>query len=415
MSNFFQALFNRNFLFLWLSELFSQLAMNMMNFMLLLVAFRITNSNTAVSGIVLSFTIPSIIFGVLAGAYVDRWNKKYVLFFTNATRMAFVLLLVLSHSNLVLLYIISFVIAVITQFFIPAETPLIPQIVAKKDLISANALFSLAWFGSVLLAYGLSGPFLLILGIKTAFLVLSLIFLFGALFALLIQIPKQEEKKGREVIAVRVSLRAEIKNAIDVIVKIRDVSHAFFLLAFSQVLILIISVLGPGYAHTILRIDINQFPLLFVTPAIAGMAIGSVLVANIFHRFSRHKSSTLGLFLGSFAVLLMPYASKHWIHILNLHLPLILHISTTQAMVGIAFILGLSNAFMWVPSNTLLQENTSDAVRGKVYGALNTVGSLLSLLPVILVGSLADIFGVSLVLTLLGILIGIIGILRITL
>ncbi|MBI3092680.1 MAG: MFS transporter, partial [Candidatus Levybacteria bacterium] len=76
----------RPFFFLFLSEIFSQIAMNMTNFILIIVAFELTKSNTAVSLIVLSFTVPTIIFGILAGVYVDRWNKKQVLFLTNIIR-----------------------------------------------------------------------------------------------------------------------------------------------------------------------------------------------------------------------------------------------------------------------------------------------------------------------------------------
>src|SRR5579872_6703653 len=103
-NSLFATLKNRSFFFLWLAEVFSQIAMNMMNFILILVAFSLTNSNTAVSGIVLSFTIPAIFFGILAGVFVDRWNKKYVLFATNAIRVFLLVVLAFAHTNLVGLY-----------------------------------------------------------------------------------------------------------------------------------------------------------------------------------------------------------------------------------------------------------------------------------------------------------------------
>ena len=75
-----------SFLFLLISEFFSQFAMNLLNFILLIVVFNLSNSNIAVAGVVLSFTVPSILFGILAGVYVDKWNKKNVLVYTNALR-----------------------------------------------------------------------------------------------------------------------------------------------------------------------------------------------------------------------------------------------------------------------------------------------------------------------------------------
>src|SRR5579872_5283402 len=133
-NSLFATLKNRSFFFLWLAEVFSQIAMNTMNFILILVAFSLTNSNTAVSGIVLSFTIPAIFFGILAGIFVDRWNKKYVLFVANALRALLLFVLSFIHSNLFGLYLLTFLISIITQFFIPAETPMIPLIVKKEQL-----------------------------------------------------------------------------------------------------------------------------------------------------------------------------------------------------------------------------------------------------------------------------------------
>jgi len=57
----------RPFLFLIVSEFFSQFSMNLFNFALLIVVFSVVNSNAAVSGVVIAFTLPALIFGILAG------------------------------------------------------------------------------------------------------------------------------------------------------------------------------------------------------------------------------------------------------------------------------------------------------------------------------------------------------------
>ena len=155
-----QTLRIRPFLFLILSEFFSQFAMNLFNFALLIVVFSLARSNSAVSGVVIAFTLPSIIFGILAGVLVDRWNKKNVLFTTNIIRALMVFPLVFLNENLFLIYFITFGVSLVTQFFIPAETPIIPILVNKKLLLSANALFGMAMYSSIFFAYALSGPLL---------------------------------------------------------------------------------------------------------------------------------------------------------------------------------------------------------------------------------------------------------------
>jgi hypothetical protein len=56
----------------------------------------------------------------------------------------------------------TFGVSLVTQFFIPAETPIIPLLVRKELLLSANALFGMGIYASIFLAYALSGPLLFI-------------------------------------------------------------------------------------------------------------------------------------------------------------------------------------------------------------------------------------------------------------
>jgi len=78
----------------------------------------------------------------------------------------------------------------------------------------------------------------------------------------------------------------------------------------------------------------------------------------------------------------------------------------------LAFILGVANSLVFVPANTMLQEKTTEEFRGKVYGFLNAFIGVLSLLPVIIVGGLADLIGVGAVITGIGLFLLVVGILR---
>ncbi|HEX7042429.1 MAG TPA: MFS transporter, partial [Patescibacteria group bacterium] len=259
-NNLLLALKNSPFLFLFIAEMLSQVASNMTNFILLLVVFSLTNSNTAVSGIMLAFLIPAILLGVLAGVYVDRRDKKYVLTATNIVRGVILLLLMVFNSSLISVYLLTFAVAAATQFFIPAETPMIPLLVKKDLLIPANALFGIAFYGSILIAYALSGPFLIYFGTQNAFLILAVMFFAGAVFSSLIKRSSDIKKKSRE--SKNLTFASEIKIAMSLIFKISNIYHSFLMLALSQILILVIAVIGPGFAKNILHIPVNNFPLL---------------------------------------------------------------------------------------------------------------------------------------------------------
>ncbi len=58
-----------------------------------------------------------------------------------------------------------------------------------------------------------------------------------------------------------------------------------------------------------------------------------------------------------------------------------------------AFTAGISYAFVAVPAQTALQEELPEDVRGRVFGVLNTLVSLASFLPIIIVGPVADVIG----------------------
>lgn len=400
-----RALSEKSFFNLWVGEVFTQIAVNLFNFFLILVAFKLTHSNTAVSGIVISFTIPAIIFGSLAGVLVDRWKKKRVLIVSNFLRAILLIILAFYVNNIYVLFVISFLFAILTQFFIPAETPMIPLVVQKKNLLSANALFGMGIYGSILVAYILVGPMLIFLKAVNTLFVLAIMLFVGAIF---ISFIKAKPVAAPKIINLKqLDIIKDIQHTLHFVSQSRSTYHSLFLLALSQIIILVVATIAPGYAESVLGLSVEEFPLLFVAPAAVGMVVGAVILVNVFHSHPRQKVINAGIFLSGLAMFLLPYgskvASRDFVHAINVYLPHILDINILHIMVVLAFILGLANSFVFVPANTILQEKTSDEFRGKIYGLLNSVVGVLSLLPIIIVGGLSDIIGVGAVLYGIGI------------
>ncbi|KKR73483.1 MAG: major facilitator superfamily [Candidatus Levybacteria bacterium GW2011_GWC2_40_7] len=392
----------KSFSFLMLSELCSQIAMNLLNFVLLILVFNMVRSSIAVSGVILAFTIPALLFGILAGIYVDRWEKKHVLFYTNVLRALFVIPLFFLNTNLFAIYSITFAVSLVTQFFIPAEAPMIPLIVRKELLLSANALFSMGIFASILIAYAISGPFLLFFGESNGFIVISIFFLLSSLFAYLIKTMRKERAPAGERRAIT-SMKKDLLNTLYLLRKLKKISQALFILTFLQTLILTIAVVGPGFAEDILGIRVEEFPVLFIAPAVVGIGFAAFVLGNYFHKSSRKKMVRLGLFIMGAILLISPYASSYRGY--NL-----LHI-----MAIMSFIMGIAFALIFIPSNTVLQEESTDEMRGKVYGFLNTLVGGVSIIPVLAVVSIADAFGVAKVLSVMGIIILVISQFRLSL
>lgn len=402
----FRVFSERSFLYLWIGEIFTQVANNLFNFLLILIVFKLTHSNTAVSGVVLSFTIPAIFFGSIAGVYVDRWDKKTVLIISNLLRAVLLVFLIFALNNVYFIYLISFLFTVLVQFFIPAESPMIPLVVHKKNLLQANALFGLAIFGSILVAYILSGPLLIVFQEVKTILLISLMLVVGAIVIWFIKLDYQKKSSDKEK-QEQLHIIADLKHTLRLISRTRSITNSLFLLSLSQILILILATIAPGYAAQILGIPVEQFPIVFVAPAALGMVVGAIFLVNFFHNHPKEKLITAGIFLSAIAMLILPYgskvASRGFVQEINMYLPHAFSITILHIMVVIAFLLGLANSFVFVPANTHLQEETSDEFRGKIYGFLNTFIGVLSLLPIILVGGLADIVGVGAVITGIGV------------
>lgn len=371
--------------------------MNLLNFILLIVVFQLSSSNLAVAGVVLSFTLPSIFFGILAGVYVDKWNKKNVLVYTNILRALAAFPLIFVSHELFLVYVLSFMVSLITQFFIPAETPIIPLLIPKHLLLSANALFSMGIFGSIIVAYALSGPLLLVFGETNMFIFITIMFAISAFFAFLIRLHFTNKHHGKE----KINVMEEIRGAFIVMKQNKQIYHSLFLLTLLQTLILVIAVIGPGYAENVLHIQVEKFPILFVTPAVIGMTIGAIVIGNFLHNKSKQALAKIGLLVIGIVILLFPNLSE------------ILNLDSVHVMAVLAIVIGFAFSLVFVPSNTIIQEETTDEQRGKIYGSLNTLVGIVSLLPVLGVGLLADAFGVVKVITLIGIGVTAIAIIRI--
>jgi MFS family permease len=412
-AHFLRVFSERSFLYLWIGEVFTQIASNLFNFFLIFTVYKLTHSNTAVSGVVLSFNIPAIFFGSIAGAYVDRWNRKYVLIITNALRALLLIILAFLLNNVFMIYLFSFLSSILFQFFIPAESPMVPLVVKKKMLLHANALFALAIFGSVLVAYVLSGPLLILFQPVENVLIFAAMLIIGAIFTSFIKPYSTKQLLQNKENVKQINVFYAIKQTFTFIKHTRTISHSLFLLSLSQILILILAVVAPGYASQVLGIPVEQFPLIFVTPAALGMVVGSIVLINFFHKHPQDRLISVGIFLSGFAMLLLPFGSRvasHEItHDINLYLPHAFEITIYHIMVVLAFVLGIANSLVFVPANTRLQENTSEEIRGKIYGFLNTFIGVLSLVPIIIVGGLADLIGVGAVITGIGVILILLG------
>src|SRR6266568_7542451 len=162
---FLTLLKKKNFLRLWLAQLISMTCFNASNYALLVLIEQVTGSTTLVGLAIICFSLPALILGAPAGVFVDRVNKRRVLWGSNCLRaiatFVFVISLLLDRHQLIPIYLLTLLISSIGQFFTPAEGASIPTLVSEEELVPALSLFNVTFMLSQALGFILLAPIVL--------------------------------------------------------------------------------------------------------------------------------------------------------------------------------------------------------------------------------------------------------------
>ena len=98
---------------------------------------ELTGNKSLTSYIAMSAYLPIVLFGLFAGVLVDRYNRKWIMIFSDVLRALLVsivpLALIFDFITPMLIGVITFLLATFATFFYPARDSLIPHIVSPKE------------------------------------------------------------------------------------------------------------------------------------------------------------------------------------------------------------------------------------------------------------------------------------------
>lgn len=396
MNAYINVLKNLHFRHLWLGQITSQISLNMLFFVLAIRVYSVTGSNTAVSFMLLSFGIPAVFFGIIAGGIVDYYDNRLVMLFSNITRAVLLFSFFIFESNLYMLYVLSVFVSIVTQLFIPAEAPSIPELVKSDEILTANSLFTISYYLSTVLGFLLAGPMIKILGHKNIYLFAMIVMIIASYFVFLLPKMKSKRVKTNSVLSPFFLLKL-ISDGISFIKSNIRIRQSLILMTFSQVLISTLSVLAPGFADRILAIDLSDASMFVMGPAALGLVGGALWVGAYGNKYLKGTIIMFGMVGSGFCLILMSLLSRS-------QLPVDL-IRNVYFAITLLLFLGFFNSIISVPANTILQEDSDEEIRGRVYGALTSLTGGVSLLPVVFSGMMADFMGVAKTLLIIGIII----------
>jgi MFS family permease len=388
----FMLLRNRNFALLWLAGLISLTGDQILLIGLPLSIYAITHSTLATSlAFVLAF-IPQILFGTLAGVFVDRWNRKYVMIITDLL-LALGLLPLFFFRSLTWLWIVYIVILfefTISQFFKPAESALLPTLVEEDQLGMANSLGSLNINIASLIGPSLGGILVGLQGLVGVIISDVLSFLLSCLLIIGIVIDFQSlkhQKLAETAMKVQSNLRNEWSEGLKQVLQDRRVSLAFVARAGTSLgegmfLILILT-----YVYTILRGGALELTWFLSALAVGGL-LGGLLVGHGMRKISPFKLIGWGTVI--FGCLYL--ATFNYPRVFpNLVPGLILFVFA--GIFEVAFRTGIT---------TILQMYILDRYLGRVFGAYNTISALFMFIGIVSAGILGALLNTAILLDALG-------------
>ncbi|WML49035.1 MFS transporter [Neobacillus sp. PS3-34] len=148
---------NRKFMFLWLAQGASGLGSTFATFALSWLVYKMTGSKVAMGSIWVVFMLPNMVIQMFAGLYLDRWDRKKVMVFSEWFRAAaFLVPAILMPMDLLEtwhLYLVSIAIGIAQPLFYPASMAYVADILPKDNLIKGNSL--LEGTGQVMMLLGL--------------------------------------------------------------------------------------------------------------------------------------------------------------------------------------------------------------------------------------------------------------------
>ena len=377
-----------DFVLMWVAQLVSTAGSSLTDLAAGIYVYSVTGSAFLVGVTLMATALPSLVVGLIAGVFVDRYDRRSVMIYSNLAQAVVVgLIPFLIGVNPYLLFAAILVNSGVKQFFDPAYESLIPEIASDEELAAANAFLSIASFGSTAIGFAGAGLIASAFSIEWAFWIDSLTFLFsaGCLFFLRVR-SKMEVAEDTSVGVVIDNLKTGIRTIVDTPI-LRTLfligAPAFFAFGLWNVLLLpmAIKVLGGSEFEYGLQEGLTS----------VGFVAGALFMARYSDRLPIGNWLILGyLGMGIGGVF---YAFS----------------PTIAIAIFWVIITGFFNSPLSVGRQTLLQRNTPRELRGRVFSGLYVMRDIIFLLGMAGAG-LADVIDVRVMLLFSSLILVVVGI-----
>lgn len=324
--------------------------------------FSLTGSGTYITLVYLLQGLPALFFGLIAGHLVDRHSKKAVFIMINGALALLSTLLAMADHPLIL-FAVVFLIDMADAFYSPVSTALLPLLVGRKQLASANGLKISVIGVNMIIGYAVAGLFVGFWGHTLPFIVDSFSYLFIACSAFFLKLSADHPEDVLE-------NKGHFKESL-MFIKNQPVIRRLFLIdLLTQFIIALQIPLTYIFVSEYLGgkdVMADRTGILF-SAAGAGMALGGLFLKKFAQRNKLRLLSHALIFDSIFV----------FAFTLNRFFP---------ATIVIYGAMGVIGAFMGSLLETAVQENTPQQMIGRVSGFIHSIADPVSILS-LLIGSL---------------------------
>jgi len=325
------------------------------------MTFNLHATPQQITGVQIAYLLPIAVLGIISGVFVDRWPVKITLVLSDYVRALLCLLLLFAHS-IWEYYAVMASISIFSSFFSPAQGVAIRSVVPMHGLRSANSLMQQAFF--ILRIVG--GPVAVFVvhafTAKWNYVIDSASFIAsGSLIAsIALNIPRKSAEPAAKVIAEEKSgiarILEDMKQGISFI--FHHAALLFVILALAAGMF-VMGCFGPLIA-VFVRDSLKASSGIF-SACSACIGVGLFLGMTLLNAVAKKaKNTTLVYFgLGGIAVGTLLLALGP--HITVARIP----IDIAFTIVG-CFMIGFACAGIIIPSQTMIQQETPQAMLGRV-------------------------------------------------
>lgn len=377
---------NRNFFLIWSGQLISQLGDKFYAIALAWWVLGKTHSPFIMGLLMAASVLPGLILGPVAGGFIDRWNRKVILVITDLLRCGLVLIITLlsfwGTLQIWHIFSVAVIISLASAFYNPTIAAVLPQLVSKNDLSSANSLSQLIAGITTVLGPITGAAAIAFTGYTNVFLFNSVSFCLSGILAGLVRVSLKPNRLQKT------NLTSDIKSGIQFILSHRKVLIILIIIGITHLYFGSLTVVMPVLARQLSGIGIQNLGLLEMMVGF-GMILGSLLLS-----LKKQKTNGTAWLFGAMLIMGTSFITVCIIRSLK--------IVSIVPFIGLMALVGLAVTIASVYWASLLQSNIPNEIAGRVFGISETIGNTALPIAYSLFGFLLGYFSISLIMGICG-------------